>query len=81
MSGEDAPRPCLENLIVPEIKTNKQDSGGIFENALIAPREPIRRQREYRPVINITQVKSSKIRLSLTESSQRKIQRSWIDES
>jgi hypothetical protein len=24
MSGEDAPRPCLENLIVPEIKTNKQ---------------------------------------------------------
>jgi hypothetical protein len=23
MSGEDAPRPCLENLIVPEIKTNK----------------------------------------------------------
>jgi hypothetical protein len=25
MSGEDAPRPCLENLIVLEIKTNKQD--------------------------------------------------------
>jgi hypothetical protein len=25
MSGEDAPRPCLENLIVPEIKTNKQE--------------------------------------------------------
>jgi hypothetical protein len=24
MSGEDAPRPCLENLIVLEIKTNKQ---------------------------------------------------------
>jgi hypothetical protein len=24
MSGEDAPRPYLENLIVPEIKTNKQ---------------------------------------------------------
>jgi hypothetical protein len=24
MSGEDAPRPCPENLIVPEIKTNKQ---------------------------------------------------------
>ena len=24
MSGEDAPRPSLENLIVPEIKTNKQ---------------------------------------------------------
>jgi hypothetical protein len=23
MSGEDAPRPYLENLIVPEIKTNK----------------------------------------------------------
>jgi hypothetical protein len=27
MSGEDAPRPCLENLIVPEIKTNKQTKG------------------------------------------------------
>jgi hypothetical protein len=27
MSGEDAPRPCLENLIVPEIKTNKQTRG------------------------------------------------------
>jgi hypothetical protein len=26
MSGEDAPRPYLENLIVPEIKTNKQTS-------------------------------------------------------
>jgi hypothetical protein len=26
MSGEDAPRPCLENLIVLEIKTNKQTS-------------------------------------------------------
>jgi hypothetical protein len=27
MSGEDAPRPCLENLIVPEIKkqTNKRN--------------------------------------------------------
>jgi hypothetical protein len=25
MSGEDAPRPCLENLIVLEIKTNKQE--------------------------------------------------------
>jgi hypothetical protein len=24
MSGEDTPRPYLENLIVPEIKTNKQ---------------------------------------------------------
>jgi hypothetical protein len=24
MSGEDAPRPSLENLIVLEIKTNKQ---------------------------------------------------------
>jgi hypothetical protein len=24
MSGEDAPRPYLENRIVPEIKTNKQ---------------------------------------------------------
>jgi hypothetical protein len=24
MSGEDAPRPYLEDLIVPEIKTNKQ---------------------------------------------------------
>ena len=24
MSGEDAPRPCPEDLIVPEIKTNKQ---------------------------------------------------------
>jgi hypothetical protein len=24
MSGEDAPRPCPENLIVLEIKTNKQ---------------------------------------------------------
>ena len=28
MSGEDAPRPCPENLIVLEIKTNKQISGG-----------------------------------------------------
>jgi hypothetical protein len=29
MSGEDAPRPYLENLIVLEIKTNKQtDSNG-----------------------------------------------------
>jgi len=26
MSGEDAPRPCLENPIVPEIKANKQKS-------------------------------------------------------
>jgi hypothetical protein len=24
MSGEDAPRPCPENLIVLEIKTNKR---------------------------------------------------------
>jgi hypothetical protein len=28
MSGEDAPRPCPEDLIVLEIKTNKQISGG-----------------------------------------------------
>jgi hypothetical protein len=26
MSGEDAPRPCAENLIVLEIKTNKQSA-------------------------------------------------------
>jgi hypothetical protein len=25
VSGEDAPRPCLENLIVLEIKTNKNN--------------------------------------------------------
>jgi hypothetical protein len=28
MSGEDAPRPYLENLIVLEIKTNKQECVG-----------------------------------------------------
>jgi hypothetical protein len=28
MSGEDAPRPYLENLIVLEIKTNKQMHAG-----------------------------------------------------
>ena len=27
MSGEDAPRPYPEDLIVPEIKTNKQSTG------------------------------------------------------
>ena len=30
MSGEDAPRPYLENLIVPEIKTNKQYAGVVM---------------------------------------------------
>jgi hypothetical protein len=35
MSGEDAPRPCPENLIVLEIKTNKQTQG-IFVDAVYA---------------------------------------------
>jgi hypothetical protein len=33
MSGEDAPRPYLENLIVLEIKTNKQSH--VHPNAAI----------------------------------------------
>jgi hypothetical protein len=32
MSGEDAPRPYLENLIVPEIKTNKQTGRLMFSS-------------------------------------------------
>jgi hypothetical protein len=35
MSGEDAPRPCLENLIVLEIKTNKQTGGSLKTNPLL----------------------------------------------
>jgi hypothetical protein len=31
MSGEDAPRPYLENLIVLEIKTNKQSTNWLVE--------------------------------------------------
>ena len=36
MSGEDAPRPCLENLIVPEIKTNKQTDIKLVRLELVA---------------------------------------------
>jgi hypothetical protein len=44
MSGEDAHRPCLENLIVPEIKTNKQISNlvhnqVVYRHALLARSE------------------------------------------
>jgi hypothetical protein len=38
MSGEDAPRPCLENLIVPEIKTNKQRQKSARKQSLGAKR-------------------------------------------
>jgi hypothetical protein len=37
MSGEDAPRPYLQNLIVPEIKTNKQTNKACMDLAVTAP--------------------------------------------
>jgi hypothetical protein len=43
MSGEDAPRPYLENLIVPEIKTNKQTNKiGSYKQSWI-PNKPLQR--------------------------------------
>jgi hypothetical protein len=37
MSGEDAPRPYLENLIVLEIKTNKQTALGLLRRRVCEP--------------------------------------------